>query len=151
MDLVMHGKSQHTSLVSPNLVTYMSRRTELSIQYGSLLWGRCVIIPPPVRSQMLEQLPSGHCGIVHLKEIVQSYFWWPGLDSAIEEKARDCMSCQGVRNAPQWAPLHPWGWPENPWQRIHVDFAGPLEGSMFLVVVDSHSKWPEVSIMQVSE
>ncbi|CAM5076807.1 unnamed protein product [Natator depressus] len=58
------------------------------------------------------------------------------------------MSCQGVRNAPQWAPLHPWDWPENPWQRIHVDFAGPLEGSMFLVVVDAHSKWPEVSIMQ---
>ncbi|CAM4592021.1 unnamed protein product, partial [Lepidochelys olivacea] len=67
---------------------------------------------------------------------------------AIEEKARDCMLCQSVRNAPQWAPLHPWDWPENLWQRIHMDFAGPLEGSMFLVVVDAHSKWPEVSIMQ---
>ncbi|CAM5155646.1 unnamed protein product [Natator depressus] len=58
------------------------------------------------------------------------------------------MSCQGVRNAPQWAPLHPWDWPENPWHCIHVDFAGPLEGSMFLVVIDAHAKWPEVSIMQ---
>ncbi|CAM4714446.1 unnamed protein product [Lepidochelys kempii] len=58
------------------------------------------------------------------------------------------MLCQSVRNAPQWAPLHPWDWPENLWQRIHMDFAGPLEGSMFLVVVDAHSKWPEVSIMQ---
>ncbi|XP_024064460.2 LOW QUALITY PROTEIN: uncharacterized protein K02A2.6-like, partial [Terrapene carolina triunguis] len=148
MDLVMHGKSRHTSPVSPNLVTYMSRRTELLIQSGCLLWGRRVIIPPPLRSQMLEQLHSGHCGIVRMKEIARSYFWWPGLDSAIEEKAKACMSCQGVRNAPQWAPLHPWDWPENPWQRIHVDFPGPLEGSMFLVVVDAHSKWPEVSIMQ---
>ncbi|XP_039384821.1 uncharacterized protein K02A2.6-like, partial [Mauremys reevesii] len=148
MDLVMHGKSQQTCPVSPDLVTYMSRRTELSVQSGCLLWGRRVIIPPPLRSQMLEQLHSGHCGMVRMKEIARSYFWWPGLDSAIEEKAKACMSCQGVRNAPQWAPLYPWDWPENPWQRIHVDFAGPLEGSMFLVAVDAHSKWPEVSIMQ---
>ncbi|XP_039396208.1 uncharacterized protein K02A2.6-like, partial [Mauremys reevesii] len=124
------------------------RSTELSVQSGCLLWGRRVIIPPPLRSQMLEQLHSGHCGIVRMKEIARSYFWWPGLDNTIEEKAKACMSCQGVRNAPQWAPLHPWDWPENPWQRIHVDFAGPLEGSMFLVAIDAHSKWPEVSIMQ---
>ncbi|CAM5099654.1 unnamed protein product [Eretmochelys imbricata] len=58
------------------------------------------------------------------------------------------MSCQGIKNAPQWERLHPWDWPENPWQCIHVDFTGPLEGSMFLVVVEAHSKWPEVSIMQ---
>ena len=31
-----------------------------------------------------------------------------------------------------------------PWQRVHVDFAGPFQGKMFLLVVDAHSKWPEV-------
>ena len=41
-------------------------------------------------------------------------------------------------------PLHPWVWPSRPWQRIHVDFAGPFLGKSFLVVVDAHSKWPEV-------
>ncbi|CAM4645669.1 unnamed protein product [Caretta caretta] len=118
------------------------------IQYGCLFWGRHVIIPPPLRSQMLEQLHSGHCGIGRMKEIALSYFWWPGLDSAIEEKARACMLCQDVRSAPQWAPLHPEDWPDNPWQRINVDFTGPFEGNMFLVVVNVHSKWPEVSLMQ---
>ena len=42
------------------------------------------------------------------------------------------------------APLHPWIWPSRPWQRIHIDFAGPMGGHTFLVVVDAHSKWPEV-------
>ncbi|KAJ8357039.1 hypothetical protein SKAU_G00198330 [Synaphobranchus kaupii] len=28
-----------------------------------------------------------------------------------------------------------------------TDFAGPFEGHMFLVVVDAHSKWPEVKLM----
>ena len=28
-----------------------------------------------------------------------------------------------------------------PWTRLHVDFAGPVEGWMLLIVVDSYSKW----------
>ncbi|KXJ10636.1 Uncharacterized protein K02A2.6 [Exaiptasia diaphana] len=31
-----------------------------------------------------------------------------------------------------------------PWKRLHVDYAGPYMGSMFLVVIDSYSKWLEV-------
>ena len=42
--------------------------------------------------------------------------------------------------------LHPWSWPTAPWKRIHVDYAGPFLGNMYLVVVDAHSKWAEVII-----
>lgn len=83
--------------------------------------------------------------MVRMKEIAQSYFWWPGFDRNIEEKANTCSSCQKVRNVPQLAPLHPWDWPEEAWQRMHVDFAGSIEARMFLMVV--HSKWPKVAIM----
>ena len=31
-----------------------------------------------------------------------------------------------------------------PWSRIHIDYAGPLHGKMYLVVVDAFSKWPEI-------
>ena len=31
---------------------------------------------------------------------------------------------------------------------MHVDFAGPFIGSMFFVLVDSHSKWLEVEPME---
>jgi hypothetical protein len=41
------------------------------------------------------------------------------------------------------APLIPWDWPSQPWERMHVDFAGPFLGSMFIIVVDVMSKWPE--------
>ena len=41
------------------------------------------------------------------------------------------------------APLHPWEWPEKPWTRIHIDYAGPFHGKMLLVVVDATSKWIE--------
>jgi len=44
-------------------------------------------------------------------------------------------------------PLHPWQWPARPWTRLHIDFAGPVDGKMLLVIVDSHSKWIEVFSM----
>ena len=48
------------------------------------------------------------------------------------------------RPLPAAAPLHPWQWPTRPWSRLHIDYAGPLDGKMFLVVIDAHSKWIEV-------
>ena len=42
------------------------------------------------------------------------------------------------------APIYPRCWPTRPLLGIHVDFAGPLRGKSYLIVVDAHSKWPEV-------
>ncbi|VDL65121.1 unnamed protein product [Hymenolepis diminuta] len=39
---------------------------------------------------------------------------------------------------------------ETPWTRLHVDFAGPVSGITYLVVVDSYSKWPEVVPLTVA-
>ena len=35
-------------------------------------------------------------------------------------------------------------WPSEPWSRLHLDYAGPLQGKIFLVIVDAHSKWMDV-------
>nr|XP_061825224.1 uncharacterized protein K02A2.6-like [Nerophis lumbriciformis] len=135
---------------APSIQPYLSRRAELWVQSGCLLWGRRVVIPPSLRKSVLQQLHAGHSGIVRMKEIARSYFWWPGVDREIETTAKTCSSCQEVRKAPQLAPLHPWEFPEEPWQRVHYDFAGPVEGCMLLVCVDAHSKWPEVAIMKTT-
>ena len=48
--------------------------------------------------------------------------------------------CQEIKNNPPVAPLHPWIWPSQPWKRVHIHFAGPFKGHMFLVAVDAHLK-----------
>ncbi len=141
---ISHGKRGE---MTDNFKPYLVRQNELTVQSGCLLWGYRVIIPPPLRNFLLKELHSGHVGIVRMKEIARSYFWWPGIDAEIEKEARGCPDCKNVRNMPQIAPLHPWDFPEEPWQRIHIDFAGPMESHMFLVIVDAHSKWPEVAVM----
>ena len=44
--------------------------------------------------------------------------------------------------------IHAWERPAGPWERIHADFLGPVNGQMFLIVVDAFSKWPEVIVMK---
>ena len=78
----------------------------------------------------------------------RSYVWWPGLDEAIEQEVRGCDKCQLHQSAPTLAPLHPWEWPGQPWNRLHVDYAGPFHGEIFLVVIDAYSKWLGVHLMK---
>ena len=58
-----------------------------------------------------------------------------------------CDTCQLHNKSPPAAPLHPWEWPEKPWTRIHIDYAGPFLGKMLFMAVDATSKWLETRIM----
>ena len=49
--------------------------------------------------------------------------------------------------SPPRAPVHPWEWPAQPWSRLHLDFAGPFLGHMYLILVDAYSKWLTVEVM----
>ena len=137
--LHMYVSQGWPSEVEEVLRPYSRRKDELTTE-----WVNRVIIPVRLHSKLLEDVHSGHPGIVRMKSIARSYFWWPSLDKDLEQCAQSCLDCQAVKNAPAVAPLHPWLWPAKPYQRLHLDFAGPFLGKMYLIVVDSHSKWPEV-------
>ena len=137
----------NVSSPEPELQPYFSRRDELSVIDGCILWGARVVIPTAGRSAVIEQLHDTHPGINRMKSLARSYVWWPGLDSDIVAKVRECRICQEDRPNPPRAPLHPWEWPSSPWSRLHIDHAGPFMGKLFLIVIDAHSKWIDVSIV----
>lgn len=66
------------------------------------------------------------------------------MDQEVEREVQSCEECQKNHKSPPTAPLHPWEWPDSPWSRIHVDYAGPFQGEMFLLIVDAHSKWLDI-------
>ena len=142
-----HLRSGWPDRVSESLQPFWRRKEELSLEGGCILWGMRVIIPKKLQPQILSELHQGHPGIVKMKAVARSHVWWPCLDSSIEQTVRGCEACQLNRHMPAKAPLHPWSWPMTPWERIHVDFAGPIQGKMLFLVVDAHSKWPEVHIL----
>ena len=103
-----------------------------------------MIIPPPLREKIKAELHKEHLGIFKMKVLAQSHVWWSGIDKELESLVKSCSDCAVVKQAPAKAPLHPWSWPTRPWERIHIDFAGPFMNKSFLIVVDAYSKWAEV-------
>ena len=78
-----------------------------------------------------------------MKSLVYKYVYWPGMDHGIEEIVRLCGLCAAAAKQPLKATLHLWPAATKPWERIHIDFAGPHLGRHFLFVVGAYSKYPK--------
>ena len=84
-----------------------------------------------------------------MKALARSYVWWPAIDSDIETIVKACSGCASVsRDSPEI--YQSWMEPDEPWQRIHMDFAGPFHSFMWLLYVDAKSKYPGVIKMKLT-
>jgi len=141
--LTSHGWPEFMETGDP-LYPFFLRREELTVLQSILMWETRVVVPPSLQQRILDQLHECHTGIVRMKSLARQHVWWPGIDADIERVCGLCEKCIQKRKAPASAPLHPWEFPARPWQRLHMDLAGPFFNRMWLVIVDAHSKWPEV-------
>lgn len=55
------------------LKPYATRKDELSVHEGVLLWGARVVVPRKCRDQMLDELHDAHPGIVAMKAKVRTF------------------------------------------------------------------------------
>lgn len=140
-EFIMHGWPGYVK--NDAIAPYFSRRNELSADKGCVLWGMRVVIPDKYRGQMLEELHNQHLGMSQMKSFARSFVWWPGLDAQIEQRVAGCQTCMAMSNKPPAAPLQPWPWPTQVWERLHIDFA-EWNQQHFLILIDSFSKWVEV-------
>ena len=108
--------------------------------------GLRVVITQKYQARMLNELHNQHPGIVIMKVLSRIYVWLPGIDLHIEQTVKRCSDCQRLSRDPIKAFVHPWDWPTQLFDRVHVDFLGPFFGKSCLLLVDSHSKWIEVEI-----
>ena len=136
--LVMEGWTEEQ--MEGKLKPFITRKDELSVEDGCVLWGTQVVIPPQLQSRVIDELHEGHPGIGRMKSFTRSYVWWPSMDRDLEEKVKGCLVCQLAHKLPPKAPIHPWEWPEKPWTGLHIDHAGPVLGKTLLMIVDAYSK-----------
>ncbi|XP_043217600.1 uncharacterized protein K02A2.6-like [Amphibalanus amphitrite] len=127
------------------------RQTELHTVKNVIMWGTRVVIPDTARGSILTELHSCHFGMVKMKALARTAVWWPGIDRDVETLAARCYMCRVHSPSPPKEELHPWQYPPRSWSRLHIDFAGPKNGKYFLVLVDAHSKWIEVAMMNSME
>ena len=108
-----------------------------------LLYRERVVVPATLQAKILKDFHIGHPGATRMKTLMRSYVYWKGMDKDIEEKVKRCKGCALAAKAPP-IQFSPWPKADYPWSRIHVDYAGPLDGVYYLIIVDSFTKWPEV-------
>lgn len=134
-------------LKDDSLKPYWNRKDELYIEQGVIMWGYRVVIPIKLRSKLLLELHATHEGIIKMKNNARSYFWWPNLDKNIESYVKNCDICMSARPEPNKSKIISWPKTNEPYERVHADFLGPIQGKTILLIVDSFSKWPEAFIM----
>ncbi|GFQ97795.1 uncharacterized protein K02A2.6 [Trichonephila clavata] len=114
------------------------------------MYGQRVCIRRKFQKNVLEELHAGHLGIVKMKAIARSLVYWKNIDKDIEEAAKNCVDCARYKADPTKAKVHYWEYLSMPWERIHVDFAGPIFEHIIFLIVDAHSKWLEVYPMKTT-
>ncbi|EFO87345.1 hypothetical protein CRE_31410 [Caenorhabditis remanei] len=132
---------------SSDIEKYWKRyKDRLKIIRNCLLIDDRVVVPKKLQEAVLTQLHEGHPGVIKMKQKARAYVFWRGLDSEVERAVLRCSNCQEQSKMPIVAPLNPWPAPKKPWSRIHVDFAGPVDGTYLLVAVDALTKYAEVKM-----
>ena len=92
---VLKGWPNKTVDMKPDdIKPYQNRKSEPSLYAGCLMWGNRVVVPPPGRSKLMEQLHDCHPGISRMKNLARSFVWWPGIDQDIEDTVKTCIPCQ---------------------------------------------------------
>lgn len=109
-----------------------------------------VVIPQTLQANVLETLHSSHWGVVKVKQLARRYVWWGTLNSDIERLIKACDVCRQLATTPTQKYTE-WPKTESPWDRLHLDFAGPFRGKMWLICIDSHSKFPYVGKMEIGQ
>lgn len=145
--LVLTGWPKH--IQDETLKPYFQRKYELTVEDDCLLWGLRVVVPEKLKDRLMSELHEHHWGIVKMKSLARSLFWWPTLDECIEQEASKCSVCLQQRSMPATTRVHTWKWSSSPWERIHLDFAEDHK-QMFLVVMDAYARWPEIIPMHTT-
>ncbi|XP_039447993.1 uncharacterized protein K02A2.6-like [Culex pipiens pallens] len=129
---------------NPDVKAFYHRKESLALTQGCILFGQRVVVPETYRKRILQRLHHGHPGMVRMKSLARSFVYWPHIDKQVEDTVKQCADCAAAAKSPPHSPPEAWPTPAGPWQRIHIDYAGPIDGLYFLIIVDAFSRWPEI-------
>ena len=94
-----------------------------------------VVLPQSLRRRYLELVHDsplgGHMGRDRTWDRVRTMVWWPGVQSDVAKYVAGCDTCQRAKHSRKGkAPLKKTEVPDQPFQRIQIDFVGPIQASV---------------------
>ena len=156
MQLITNGFPDARTQLSEPLRQYWSVRHQLSTVGGvvlisdyvdSILVNR-IIIPTPLRNEVLQSLHAAHQGVTSMNARAQTSFYWPGITNDIASTRETCYHCNNI--APSHARLPPVEpcIPTTPFEAIACDYFHYL-GWYYFIAADRLSGWTETQRIRV--
>ena len=146
--VIQQGFPDNITSLPSILHPYWKLRHELYCTNGIILYGGRVVIPTPLRKNVLECLHSAHQGVVGMKSRARSSVYWPGLSNAIINRRAQCKTCNTIAPSQPHEPLQPSPSPLYPFQMAVADYF-QLNGNTYLAYADRYTGW--VSICKFRE
>ena len=129
----------------PALKPYFPMANEFTVEDGLLLRGCRIVIPPPLRKELLHRVHEGHQGITKCRERARASIWWPGISRDLAELVSTCEECTKAQTQ-RAQPLTPSPLPDLPWQRAATDLF-QWKGAIYVLVVDYYSRYIEIALL----
>ena len=79
---------------------YWAWREGLSSAKYVIWWRSRIVIPRKLQSRTMILLHEAHPGLVGMKSLARSYFWFSIMDLNIEAVVKECVGCQKNYNKP---------------------------------------------------
>jgi hypothetical protein len=142
---VEEGWPRTSKNLSPEVRPFYGMRDEIYLENDVLMMRHRIVVPKSlIQLNVLEEIHASHLGINKTKGIARSYICWPNIGIHIENLVKGCKNCYNELQDPPMIETKQWPPSKYVWERILVDFLGPMNGNYYFVLIDAYSKWPEV-------
>lgn len=104
---------------------------ELSVtDSGVVMRNNLIVIPDTLIDRVIDIAHEGHQGITKTKALIRTKVWFVRLDEKVEERLKNCFSCQVNSTKVKTTDM-----PDGPWQIVSIDFYGPTPSNTWLMVL----------------
>ena len=109
-----------------------------------------IIIPTSLQRRVVKAAHHlGHMGMTKTKQMRREKYWWPTMNSMVEQAIYKCYECQVTTKQHRTEPIKSTEIPKKPWEIVAVDFGGPYpDGHYNLLAIVKSNRYPEVARTQ---
>ena len=133
----------------PVLKPYKKVFDELSVIDDIIYRGDKVVLPDSLQEVAIDNAhQGGHPGSARLKSLIRTYYWFPEMNTLIEQWVQSC-DCQLYNKDRLKNPITSAPTPVKPWDNVSADLFGPMPNDEHILLVrDNLSRFPAAEIVR---
>ena len=128
------------------LKPYFDMQEEFSTVNGLLYRIDRIVIPESLQRKIVKiGHKLGHLGKTKTKQMLREKYWFPAMNSIIDQIIEQCYECKVATKDSKEEPIKPSEIPSKPWDVVAMDFGGPYpDGHYNFVLIDKRTRYPVV-------